>query len=96
MVNEKSEFKVVFEVKDNEYKVIIQYDSAGLLVSLNFKEEETDYEEVKLDLSNVKKISEFNEEDATYLIEQIENSDGMKELVNQLLEKYTGIQEEMI
>lgn len=96
MVNEKSEFKVVFEVKDNEYKVIIQYDSAGLLVSLNFKEEETDYEEVKLDLSNVKKISEFNEEDATYLIEQIENSDGMKELVNQLLEKYTKVQEEMI
>ena len=96
MVNEKSEFKVVFEVKDNEYKVIIQYDSAGLLVSLNFKEEETDYEEVKLDLSNVKKISEFNEEDATYLIEQIESSDGMKELVNQLLEKYIGIQEEMI
>ena len=96
MVNEKLEFKVVFEVKDNEYKVIIQYDSAGLLVSLNFKEEETDYEEVKVDLSNVKKISEFNEEDATYLIEQIENSDGMKELVNQLLEKYTKVQEEMI
>lgn len=96
MVNEKLEFKVVFEVKDNEYKVIIQYDSAGLLVSLNFKEEETDYEEVKLDLSNVKKISEFNEDDYTYLIEQIENSDGMKELVNQLLEKYTKVQEEMI
>lgn len=96
MVNEKLEFKVVFEVNDNEYKVIIQYDSAGLLVSLNFKEEETDYEEVKVDLSNVKKISEFNEEDATYLIEQIENSDGMKELVNQLLEKYTKVQEEMI
>ena len=95
-VNEKLEFKVVFEVKDNEYKVIIQYDSAGLLVSLNFKEEETDYEEVKVDLSNVKKISEFNEEDATYLIEQIENSDGMKELVKQLLEKYTKVQEEMI
>lgn len=96
MVNEKLEFKVVFEVKDNEYKVIIQYDSAGLLVSLNFKEEETDYEEVKVDLSNVKKISEFNEDDYTYLIEQIENSDGMKELVNQLLEKYTKVQEEMI
>lgn len=96
MVNEKSEFKVVFEVKDNEYKVIIQCDKVGLLVSLNFKEEETDYEEVKVDLSNVKKISEFNEEDATYLIEQIENSDGMKELVNQLLEKYTKVQEEMI
>lgn len=96
MVNEKSEFKVVFEVKDNEYKVIIQYDSAGLLVSLNFKEEETDYEEVKIDLSNVKNISEFNEDDYTYLIEQIENSDGMKELVNQLLEKYTKVQEEMI
>lgn len=96
MVNEKSEFKVVFEVKDNEYKVIIQCDKVGLLVSLNFKEEETDYEEVKLDLSNVKKISEFNEEDATYLIEQIENSDGMKELVNQLLEKYIKVQEEMI
>ena len=96
MVNEKLEFKVVFEVKDNEYKVIIQCDKVGLLVSLNFKEEETDYEEVKVDLSNVKKISEFNEEDATYLIEQIENSDGMKELVNQLLEKYTKVQEEMI
>ena len=68
----------------------------GLLVSLNFKEEETDYEEVKVDLSNVKKISEFNEDDYTYLIEQIENSDGMKELVNQLLEKYTKVQEEMI
>lgn len=96
MVNEKLEFKVVFEVKDNEYKVIIQCDKVGLLVSLNFKEEETDYEEVKLDLSNVKKISEFNEDDYTYLIEQIENSDGMKELVNQLLEKYTKVQEEMI
>lgn len=96
MVNEKSEFKVVFEVNDNEYKVIIQCDKVGLLVSLNFKEEETDYEEVKVDLSNVKKISEFNEEDATYLIEQIENSDGMKELVNQLLEKYTKVQEEML
>lgn len=96
MVNEKLEFKVVFEVKDNEYKVIIQCDKVGLLVSLNFKEEETDYEEVKVDLSNVKKISEFNEEDATYLIEQIENSDGMKELVNQLLEKYTKVQEEML
>ena len=96
MVNEKSEFKVVFEVKDNEYKVIIQCDKVGLLVSLNFKEEETDYEEVKVDLSNVKKISEFNEDDYTYLIEQIENSDGMKELVNQLLEKYTKVQEEMI
>ena len=95
-VNEKLEFKVVFEVKDNEYKVIIQCDKVGLLVSLNFKEEETDYEEVKLDLSNVKKISEFNEDDYTYLIEQIENSDGMKELVNQLLEKYTKVQEEMI
>lgn len=96
MVNEKLEFKVVFEVKDNEYKVIIQCDKVGLLVSLNFKEEETDYEEVKVDLSNVKKISEFNEDDYTYLIEQIENSDGMKELVNQLLEKYTKVQEEMI
>lgn len=96
MVNEKLEFKVVFEVNDNEYKVIIQCDKVGLLVSLNFKEEETDYEEVRVDLSNVKKISEFNEEDATYLIEQIENSDGMKELVNQLLEKYTKVQEEMI
>lgn len=96
MVNEKSEFKVVFEVKDNEYKVIIQCDKVGLLVSLNFKEEETDYEEVKVDLSNVKKISEFNEDDYTYLIEQIENSDGMKELVNQLLEKYTKVQEEML
>lgn len=96
MVNEKLEFKVVFEVKDNEYKVIIQCDKVGLLVSLNFKEEETDYEEVKVDLSNVKKISEFNEEDATYLIEQIENSDGMKELVNQLLEKYTKVQEEIL
>lgn len=96
MVNEKLEFKVVFEVNDNEYKVIIQCDKVGLLVSLNFKEEETDYEEVKVDLSNVKKISEFNEDDATYLIEQIENSDGMKELVNQLLEKYTKVQEEMI
>lgn len=96
MVNEKLEFKVVFEVKDNEYKVIIQCDKVGLLVSLNFKEEETDYEEVKVDLSNVKKISEFNEEDYTYLIEQIENSDGMKELVNQLLEKYTKVQEEML
>lgn len=95
-VNEKLEFKVVFEVKDNEYKVIIQCDKVGLLVSLNFKEEETDYEEVKVDLSNVKKISEFNEDDYTYLIEQIENSDGMKELVNQLLEKYTKVQEEMI
>lgn len=96
MVNEKLEFKVVFEVNDNEYKVIIQCDKVGLLVSLNFKEEETDYEEVKVDLSNVKKISEFNEDDYTYLIEQIENSDGMKELVNQLLEKYTKVQEEMI
>lgn len=96
MVNEKLEFKVVFEVKDNEYKVIIQCDKVGLLVSLNFKEEETDYEEVNVDLSNVKKISEFNEDDYTYLIEQIENSDGMKELVNQLLEKYTKVQEEMI
>lgn len=96
MVNEKLEFKVVFEVKDNEYKVIIQCDKVGLLVSLNFKEEETDYEEVKVDLSNVKKISEFNEDDYTYLIEQIENSDGMKELVNQLLEKYTKVQEEML
>ena len=96
MVNEKLEFKVVFEVKDNEYKVIIQCDKVGLLVSLNFKEEETDYEEVKVDLSNVKKISEFNEDDYTYLIKQIENSDGMKELVNQLLEKYTKVQEEMI
>lgn len=95
-VNEKLEFKVVFEVKDNEYKVIIQCDKVELLVSLNFKEEETDYEEVKVDLSNVKKISEFNEDDYTYLIEQIENSDGMKELVNQLLEKYTKVQEEMI
>lgn len=95
-VNEKLEFKVVFEVKDNEYKVIIQCDKVGLLVSLNFKEEETDYEEVKVDLSNVKKISEFNEDDYTYLIEQIENSDGMKELVNQLLEKYTKVQEEML
>ena len=96
MVNEKLEFKVVFEVNDNEYKVIIQCDKVGLLVSLNFKEEETDYEEVKVDLSNVKKISDFNEDDYTYLIEQIENSDGMKELVNQLLEKYTKVQEEMI
>lgn len=96
MVNEKLEFKVVFEVNDNEYKVIIQCDKVGLLVSLNFKEEETDYEEVKVDLSNVKKISEFNEDDYTYLIEQIENSDGMKELVNQLLEKYTKVQEEML
>lgn len=96
MVNEKLEFKVVFEVNDNEYKVIIQCDKVGLLVSLNFKEEETDYEEVKVDLSNVKKISEFNEDDYTYLIEQIGNSDGMKELVNQLLEKYTKVQEEMI
>ena len=95
-VNEKLEFKVVFEVNDNEYKVIIQCDKVGLLVSLNFKEEETDYEEVKVDLSNVKKISEFNEDDYTYLIEQIENSDGMKELVNQLLEKYTKVQEEML
>ena len=84
------------KLKDNEYKVIIQCDKVGLLVSLNFKEEETDYEEVKVDLSNVKKISEFNEDDYTYLIEQIENSDGMKELVNQLLEKYTKVQEEMI
>lgn len=96
MVNEKLEFKVVFEVKDNEYKVIIQCDKVGLLVSLNFKEEETRYEEVKVDLSNVKKISEFNEDDYIYLIEQIENSDGMKELVNQLLEKYTKVQEEML
>lgn len=96
MVNEKLEFKVVFEVNDNEYKVIIQCDKVGLLVSLNFKEEETDYEEVKVDLSNVKKISEFNEDDYTYLIEQIENSDGMKELVNQLLEKYTKVQEEIL
>ena len=47
-------------------------------------------------MSNVKKISEFNEDDYTYLIEKIENSDGMKELVNQLLEKYTKVQEEMI
>lgn len=96
MVNDKSEFKVVFEIKDNEYKVIIQYDKVGLLVSLNFKYEETDYEEVNVDLTNVKKLSEINEEDYTYLIEQIENSEGMKELVNQILEKYSGIEEETI
>ena len=94
--NDKTIFKVVLEYSDNEYKVIFQCDEEGLLVSLNFKEEETDYEEVKVDLTNVKKLSEINEEDITYMEEKIKNSEGMTELFNQILEKYSGIEEETI
>lgn len=94
--NDKTIFKVVLEYSDNEYKVIFQCDEEGLLVSLNFKEEETDYEEVKVDLTNVKKLSEINEEDITYMEEKIKNSEGMMELFNQILEKYSGIEEETI
>ena len=96
IIDGKLEFKVVIEVNNGEVKIIFQYDKMGLLVSLNFKEEETDYEEVKVDLSNVKKLSEINEEDIAYFEEKIKNSEGMQKLFNQILEKYTGIQEEMI
>lgn len=96
IIDGKLEFKVVIEVNNGEVKIIFQYDKIGLLVSLNFKEEETDYEEVKVDLTNVKKLSEINEEDIAYFEEKIKNSEGMQKLFNQILEKYTGIQEEMI
>ena len=96
IIDGKLEFKVVIEVNNGEVKIIFQYDKMGLLVSLNFKEEETDYEEVKVDLSNVKKLSEINEEDIAYFEEKIKNSEGMQKLYNQILEKYTVIQEEMI
>lgn len=96
IIDGKLEFKVVIEVNNGEVKIIFQYDKMGLLVSLNFKEEETDYEEVKVDLTNVKKLSEINEEDIAYFEEKIKNSEGMQKLFNQILEKYTGIQEEMI
>ena len=96
IIDGKLEFKVVIEVNNGEVKIIFQYDKMGLLVSLNFKEEDTDYEEVKVDLTNVKKLSEINEEDIAYFEEKIKNSEGMQKLFNQILEKYTGIQEEMI
>ena len=96
IIDGKLEFKVVIEVNDGELKIIFQYDKIGLLVSLNFKEEENDYEEVKVDLTNVKKISEFNEDDIAYIEEMIKNSEGMQKLFNQILEKYFGTQEEMI
>lgn len=96
IIDGKLEFKVVIEVNNGEVKIIFQYDKMGLLISLNFKEEETDYEEVKVDLTNVKKLSEINEEDIAYFEEKIKNSEGMQKLFNQILEKYTGIQEEMI
>lgn len=96
IIDGKLEFKVVIEVNNGEVKIIFQYDKMGLLVSLNFKEEETDYEEVRVDLTNVKKLSEINEEDIAYFEEKIKNSEGMQKLFNQILEKYTGIQEEMI
>lgn len=96
IIDGKLEFKVVIEVNDGELKIIFQYDKIGLLVSLNFKEEENDYEEVKVDLTNVKKLSEFNEDDIAYIEEMIKNSEGMQKLFNQILEKYFGTQEEMI
>ena len=96
IIDGKLEFKVVIEVNNDEVKIIFQYDKMGLLVNLNFKEEETDYEEVNVDLTNVKKLSEINEEDITYIEEKIENSEGMQKLFNQVLEKYSGIQEEIL
>lgn len=96
IIDGKLEFKVVIEVNDGELKIIFQYDKIGLLVSLNFKEEENDYEEVKVDLTNVKKLSEFNEDDIAYIEEMIKNSEGMQKLFNQISEKYFGTQEEMI
>ena len=83
--SEKCIVKLALEKEKGKNKLIVQDDENGILLNITIEEIENKYEEVKIDTSSAKKLSEINEEDINYFIEKIGNAEGMEELINQIM-----------
>lgn len=94
--SDKCIIKVSLEKEGNKNKLIVQDDDKGILFNITIEEIENTYEEVKLDTSSAKKLSELNEEDINYFMEKIGSTEGMEELINQITSAIGGSTNEEI
>ncbi len=94
--SDKCIIKVSLEKEGNKNKLIVQDDGKGILLNITIEETENTYEEVKLDTSSAKKLSELNEEDINYFMEKIGSTEGMEELINQITSAIGGSTNEEI